>query len=97
MGHLICVKECYNSANKPYKKGMIYRYDDDNYIDLMGIKYYYLYEVIRTPSDSGVKFVVSESKYGTGRREFIDVNFVTIAQWSRALKDVDLEFDKLFL
>lgn len=96
MGHLICVKECYNAANKPFKKGSMYKYHDDQFIDMMGVKYYHIYEVIRTPSDNGVKFRVSDSKFGTGRKEFIDLNFATVAIWSRLLKELDSVFDKGF-
>ena len=94
MGHLICIKECYNSMNKPFKIGSIYRYQDDSYIDMLGTKHYYLYEVNRIPSEIGTKFSVSLDKFGTGRMEFINTYFVTVSMWSRLTKEIDLEFDK---
>ncbi len=97
MGHLICIKSCSNAMNKPFNVGSIYKYYDDQFIDMMGVKYYYIYELYRVKCDNGTtKYRSSENKFGTGRKEFLDNYFVTVAEWSRLTKEVDLEFEKYF-
>jgi hypothetical protein len=95
MSNLICIRECYNVTNKAYKIGGVYKYYDSDFIDMMGIKYYYIYAVNRERFvHEGYK--ISEDKFGTGRKEFIDMNFLTIAQWGRLVKEIDTEFEKYF-
>ena len=79
--NIVCINKCYNANNMEYILNEMYQYYEKDYLDL-GLKYYHIYM-------NGVKI-------GYGTKEFIDVNFVTMYDYSRLIKEVDLIFEKYF-
>ena len=79
--NIICVKKCKNIHNQEYIEGLLYKYNDSDYVDGLKAKYYTIY-------------TNKDMVFGYGTYSFISENFLSVYEYNKQLNEIDKEFDR---
>ena len=82
--NIICIKECYNHRNEKFVINGVYRYEENDIVLGLDLRYYNIY-------------TREGDRFGVGNKLFIDTHFVTLFEYNRVMHEVDRIYEMWFI